>query len=75
MSKARQTISDDIYEDEEEDLSHYEPEVEGTRQSVNSQRAVSLTRRVCTKQSPYMKAFYQHQPLHITLDTVGLKSA
>ena len=30
---------------------------------------VSALRRVSTKQSPYIKAFYKHFPLQLTLDT------
>ena len=30
---------------------------------------LATSRRVCTKQSPYLKVFYEHQPVIVTLDS------
>ena len=45
------------------------PDPEEIQAVVHQYRIKSSTQRVSIKQSPYLKAFYEHHPLHLTLDT------
>ena len=67
MSKVRQTVQDDNY-DQENDGQIDDQESTEVEQSTYNPCVIS-SRRVSTKQSPYMKVFYKHHPLLVTLDT------
>lgn len=53
--------------DDDNDIDEMPTMCDTTQQE--SSPAVAASRRVGTQQSPHFKAFYQHHPLHVTLDT------
>ena len=67
MSKVHQTVQDNDYDQENDGLVDYQRSTEVEQSSYNF--CVIASRRVSTKQSPYMKVFYKHPPLLVTLDT------
>lgn len=67
MTKVRQTIpeEDSELESDYDECDHLE-----VKQSTGvADKVLSVSRRVCTKQSPTIKMFYRHFPLTVTLDT------
>ena len=53
---------DQVYSDDENNEFHLDT-------SVNLCTNINTSRRVSTKQSPYLKVFHNHHPLHVTLDS------
>ena len=69
MSKVHQRVQDDDYDHEHGGLVD-DQESTKVEQSTNSPCVIS-SRHDSTKQSLYMKVFYKHHPLLVTLDTVA----
>ena len=67
MSTVYQTVQDDDYDQENGGLVDDQESTEVEQSTYNP--CVISSRRVSTKQSPYMKVFYKHHPLLVTLDT------
>ena len=66
MSKVRQTVQDDNY-DQENDGQIDDQESTEVEQSIYNPCIIS-SRRVSSKHPPFMKVFYKHHPLLVTLD-------
>lgn len=71
FSKVRQTLSQDVEYDTDPDTDpESDLEIPADEDiSPSSHHVVSASRRVMTKQSPHFKAFYNHHPVELTLDT------
>ena len=67
MTKVRLALPDDNNSDSEDDDSS--SHLEFTDDEPKTQRIIASSRRVSTKQSPFFRAFYNHHPLQLILDT------
>ena len=69
MNKVRQT-SDYTDQISDQDCSEYEDNGSLKDNSINlCSLNIATSRRVSTKQSPYLKVFYEHYPVNVTVDS------